>query len=188
VVQRLTGDYPAATASLTQALELFRDLGDRHCQAGASINLAGLLSLSLAYREARGYFVQALSIARDIDTPAGEAQAREGTGRATSKQETQAKAPKTYNRPSRSTAASAPQRPSAQQRPPRAGMTTEGGRAGPWRRLSSKHHQPRLIRRVQRHRPAYRTQISGQRTTMRGDIRRDHRAPGRRPATRSVSL
>ena len=81
VVQRLTGDYPAATASLTQALELFRDLGDRHGQAGASINLGELLSLSLAYREARGYFVRALSIARDIDTPAGEAQAREGIGR-----------------------------------------------------------------------------------------------------------
>jgi tetratricopeptide (TPR) repeat protein len=81
VVQRLTGDYPAATASLTQALELFRDLGDRHGQAGASINLGELLSLSLAYREARGYFVQALSIARDIDAPAGEAQAREGIGR-----------------------------------------------------------------------------------------------------------
>ena len=29
VAQELTGDYPAATASLTQALELFRDLGDR---------------------------------------------------------------------------------------------------------------------------------------------------------------
>ena len=81
MVQRLTGDYPAATASLTQALELFRDLGDRHGQAGASINLGELLSLSLAYREARGYFVQALSIARDIGTPAGEAQAREGIGR-----------------------------------------------------------------------------------------------------------
>jgi tetratricopeptide (TPR) repeat protein len=74
VVQRLTGDYPAATASLTRALELFRDLRDRHGQAGASINLGELLSLSLAYREARGYFVQALSIARDIDTPAGEGQ------------------------------------------------------------------------------------------------------------------
>jgi len=73
-VQRLTGDYPAATASLTRALELFRDLGDRHSQAGASINLGELLSLSLAYCEARRYFVQALSIARDIDTPAGEGQ------------------------------------------------------------------------------------------------------------------
>jgi tetratricopeptide (TPR) repeat protein len=81
VVQRLAGDCPAATASLTRAVELFRDLGDRHGQAGASINLGELLSLSLAFREARGYFVQALSIARDIGTPAGEAQAREGIGR-----------------------------------------------------------------------------------------------------------
>jgi hypothetical protein len=74
-----------------------RDLGDRHGQAGASINLGELLSLSLAYREARGYFVQALSIARDIDTPAGEAQALRESDEATSKKETQAKAPETYN-------------------------------------------------------------------------------------------
>ena len=79
----------------------------------ASINLGELLSLSLAYREARGYFVQALSIARDIDTPAGESQALRESDEATSKKETQAKTPETYNRPSRSTAASAPQRPSA---------------------------------------------------------------------------
>jgi tetratricopeptide (TPR) repeat protein len=81
VVQRLAGVCPAATASLTRALELFRDLGDWHGQAGAPVNLGELLSLSLAYREARGSFVQALSIARDIGTPAGEAQAREGIGR-----------------------------------------------------------------------------------------------------------
>ena len=86
VVQRLTGDHPAATASLTQALELFRDLSDRHGQAGASINLGELLSLSLAYREARGYFLQALSIARDL---------RE-SDEATSKKEAQAKAPKNW--------------------------------------------------------------------------------------------
>ena len=35
VVQRQTGDYPAAAASHQQALELFRDLGDRHGQASA---------------------------------------------------------------------------------------------------------------------------------------------------------
>jgi len=81
VVQRLAGVCPAATASLTRALELFRDLGDWHGQAGAPVNLGELLSLSLAYREARGSFVQALSIARGIGTPAGEAQAREGIGR-----------------------------------------------------------------------------------------------------------
>ena len=35
-------------------LAMAGDLGDRHGQAGASINLGELLSLSLAYREARG--------------------------------------------------------------------------------------------------------------------------------------
>ena len=81
MVQRLTGDYPAATASLTQALEAVPRPGRPAWSSRASINLGELLSLSLAFREARGYFVQALSIARDIDTPAGEAQAREGIGR-----------------------------------------------------------------------------------------------------------
>ena len=32
-VQRLTGDYPAAAATLRQALALCRDLGDRYMQA-----------------------------------------------------------------------------------------------------------------------------------------------------------
>jgi tetratricopeptide (TPR) repeat protein len=81
VVQRLTGDHPAATASLTQALELFRDLGDRHGQAGALINLGELLLVSSEYREARGYFTQALGIARGIDTPVEEAKALEAIGR-----------------------------------------------------------------------------------------------------------
>ena len=81
VVQWLTGDYPAAAASLTQALELFRELGDRQGQAGASINLGELLFLSSAYREARGNFAQPLSIARDINTPVEEARALEGIGR-----------------------------------------------------------------------------------------------------------
>ena len=63
---------------MTRALQLFRDLGDRHGQAGASINLGELLFLSSAYREARGYFARALSIARDINTPVQEAQALEG--------------------------------------------------------------------------------------------------------------
>jgi tetratricopeptide (TPR) repeat protein len=77
----LTGDYPAATASLTQALPLFRDQGDRHGQTGASINLGEILFLSSAYREARSYFAQALSITRDINTPVEEARALEGIGR-----------------------------------------------------------------------------------------------------------
>ena len=80
-VQRLTGDYPAAAASLARALELFGDLGDRRGQAGASINMGELLFLSSAYREACGYFAQGLSIARDISTPVEEAGALEGIGR-----------------------------------------------------------------------------------------------------------
>ncbi len=80
-VQELTGDYPAATASLTRALQLFGDLGDRRGQAGTSINLGELLFLSSAHREARGHFAQALSMARDINTPVEEARALEGIGR-----------------------------------------------------------------------------------------------------------
>jgi hypothetical protein len=49
VVQRRTGDNPAATASLTVALHLFRDLSDRQGHAWASINLGELLFLSSAY-------------------------------------------------------------------------------------------------------------------------------------------
>jgi Tfp pilus assembly protein PilF len=66
---------------LTQALQLFRDLDDRHGQAWASINLGEFLFLSSAYREARSYFTKALVIARDIDTPVEEARALEGIGR-----------------------------------------------------------------------------------------------------------
>ena len=81
IVQELTGDYPAATASLTQALQLFRDLGDRHGQAVASINLGELLFLSSANHDALSHHIQALSIAREINAPAQEARALEGIGR-----------------------------------------------------------------------------------------------------------
>jgi tetratricopeptide (TPR) repeat protein len=81
VVQQQTGDYRAAAASSTQALQLFGGLGDRHGQAVASISLGELLLLSRAPREARDYFAQALSTARDINAPALEAQALEGIGR-----------------------------------------------------------------------------------------------------------
>jgi tetratricopeptide (TPR) repeat protein len=80
VGQQLTEDYPAATASLTLALQLFGDLGERAGQAEASINLGELLSQSSEYREACSNFTQALSIARDIDAPVLEARALEGIG------------------------------------------------------------------------------------------------------------
>lgn len=81
--------------SLVQALELFRELGDRHGQAGASINLGELLLLSLDYGKARSHFLQALSIARDIDTPVEEAQALREPDEVRSRKEIQNKAPKT---------------------------------------------------------------------------------------------
>ena len=81
-VQQSTGDYVTATASLTRAPQLFRDIGDRHGQADASINLGELLSLSAGrHRDARSHHTQALSIARDIAASFQEARALEGIGR-----------------------------------------------------------------------------------------------------------
>jgi tetratricopeptide (TPR) repeat protein len=81
VAQTVTGDYPSAATSVTQALELFRDFGDRHGEAAASINLGELLCLSSPHREARSYYDRALSIARDINAPLEQARALEGIGR-----------------------------------------------------------------------------------------------------------
>jgi uncharacterized protein HemY len=60
---------------------LFRDLGKRHGEAGALINLGELRFRSSLHREARGYFTQALRIARDINAQAEQARALEGIGR-----------------------------------------------------------------------------------------------------------
>ena len=49
IVQLRTGDYPAAAASLTQALGMFRDLGDRHGQASALSNLGDVQRLTGDY-------------------------------------------------------------------------------------------------------------------------------------------
>jgi hypothetical protein len=48
------------------------------CRAAAALEI---LFISSAYRGARGYFAQALSITRDINTPVEEARALEGIGR-----------------------------------------------------------------------------------------------------------
>lgn len=79
-IQHQTGDYPAAAASLTQALALFRDIGDRHHQAEALNNLGELLSQSPPRHQARDHHTQALTIARNIGTPMEEARALEGIG------------------------------------------------------------------------------------------------------------
>ncbi len=80
-VQCLTGDYPAATASLEQALALFRDLGNRHGEAEALNSLGQVLRASSAVADAGAHHGHALDIARALGTPLEEARALEGIGR-----------------------------------------------------------------------------------------------------------
>ena len=79
-MQSLTGDYPAAAASLTQALGMFRDIGDRDGQAEVLNNLGEVLSRSGDGQQARDHHARALAIAREISVPLEEARALEGLG------------------------------------------------------------------------------------------------------------
>ena len=67
-VQRLTGDYPAAAATLRQALVLSRDLGDRYKQAWVLAELAVVQRLTGDYRAAAASSQQALELFRDSAT------------------------------------------------------------------------------------------------------------------------
>ena len=49
-MQRLTGDYPAATASHARALKLYRDLGNRLGEANALNNMGELSLVSARFR------------------------------------------------------------------------------------------------------------------------------------------
>ena len=70
-MQKLTGDYPAAAATLQQALALSRDIGDRHQQAWALDELGGLHRLTGDYPAAAASHQQALEQFRDLgDSPA----------------------------------------------------------------------------------------------------------------------
>ena len=80
-VQLLTGDYPAAAASMTEALGMFRDIGDRQSQASTLTNLGEVLARSGDSHQARDHYARALAIARDISAPVEEARALEGLGR-----------------------------------------------------------------------------------------------------------
>ena len=65
LLQQLTSDYPAATATLAEAIGLFRDLGDLPGQAYA-LNHLGLVQVDLAdYPAAAASHRQALELARD---------------------------------------------------------------------------------------------------------------------------
>jgi tetratricopeptide (TPR) repeat protein len=65
--------YEAAQSSHTQALEIYRKLGDRNGQANALLNLGNAyLSLS-QYEKAIGYYQQALPISQQVKNRNGEA-------------------------------------------------------------------------------------------------------------------
>ena len=72
-VQELTGDYPAATASLTRALELFADLGDRRGQACALNHLGVVQQLTGDYPAATASLTRALELFADLGDRRGQA-------------------------------------------------------------------------------------------------------------------
>jgi tetratricopeptide (TPR) repeat protein len=80
VVQRRMGDYPAAAASLTQALQLFGDLGDRHGQARAVNDLSVVQRLTGDYPAAAASLTQALQLFGDLGDRHGQASALRNLG------------------------------------------------------------------------------------------------------------
>jgi tetratricopeptide (TPR) repeat protein/transcriptional regulator with XRE-family HTH domain len=73
LLQQLTSDYPAATATLAEAIGLFRDLGDLPGQAYA-LNHLGLVQVDTAdYLAAAASHRQALTLARDAGDRLAEA-------------------------------------------------------------------------------------------------------------------
>jgi tetratricopeptide (TPR) repeat protein/transcriptional regulator with XRE-family HTH domain len=74
IIQRLTGDTPAALAGLSRALELSRALGDRPMEA-AALNELGVTQHMAGDPAAVTTLSQALMAFRDLDDQSGEAAA-----------------------------------------------------------------------------------------------------------------
>jgi tetratricopeptide (TPR) repeat protein/transcriptional regulator with XRE-family HTH domain len=73
LLQQLTSDYPAATATLAQAVALYEELGDKPGQAYA-LNHLGLVQQDTGdYRAAMASHERALALARDAGDPLAEA-------------------------------------------------------------------------------------------------------------------
>jgi tetratricopeptide (TPR) repeat protein/transcriptional regulator with XRE-family HTH domain len=72
-IQRLTGDYRAAAATLAEAAELYRGLGDRHGQASALLSLGVVQRLSVDYRTAGRTLSGALELYENRHDQAGRA-------------------------------------------------------------------------------------------------------------------
>jgi tetratricopeptide (TPR) repeat protein/transcriptional regulator with XRE-family HTH domain len=75
VAQRISGNYPAATAALDQALAIYRELGDRLGQAGALSDLGVLERMTGHLADADRTLEQALVIYRELGDRLGEADA-----------------------------------------------------------------------------------------------------------------
>ena len=73
IVQWLTGDYPAATATLTRALDLYRDLGDRPGQASALTQLGVLHELTGDHAASAASHQTAVTTARQARDRPGQA-------------------------------------------------------------------------------------------------------------------
>jgi tetratricopeptide (TPR) repeat protein len=73
VLQRETGDYPAAAATLTRALAVYRDIGDPAGQAYALNELGFLHVLTGDYPAATACYQQALVLVRDLGDQRGQA-------------------------------------------------------------------------------------------------------------------
>ena len=69
----LTGDYPAAAQDLEQALDIYRDLGDRLGQAHALDDLGVVRRMTGDYPAAAQVLEQALGIYRDLGDRLGQA-------------------------------------------------------------------------------------------------------------------
>ena len=80
VMEALTGDYPAAVASLARAAALYRDLGDQSGQAHALNNLGHLHALTGDYPAATATCERALTVARSCGDQAAEARVLGGLG------------------------------------------------------------------------------------------------------------
>ena len=79
-IQVMTDDFPAAAASVTSALELYRDLGDRAGQ-GDCLNVLGFLRGQTGdYAAAAAYQQQALELYRDLGHRRGQGQALNDLG------------------------------------------------------------------------------------------------------------
>jgi tetratricopeptide (TPR) repeat protein/transcriptional regulator with XRE-family HTH domain len=80
VLQRDTGDYPSATASLALALALYREAGDPPGQGHTLLQLGMLHVLTGDYPAAVATHQQALAMMRGVGTRRGEAWALDGLG------------------------------------------------------------------------------------------------------------